>query len=883
MTTTTTTNARWRTAGHAFATASIALTCVSLAIAGFARCADFESALDQFDRQFSALDQANYATVMADSPRAGDLSRAGLAQKASAALARVIDISSNNGARGGWRSPVAAVTTIAVGPFGAEALDSAYMTYVDQTTHGADGIGRDAALRVVDVARRYVVQQTTTLHRAAESGMMRALVLLAATSGGLMIIAAVLAFRGGSASEPRGRAQRPVAGLARAYDIVIRVTADGTIGELDGACEAVLGVQADQVIGTKMTALAHASEADNLGRFLTACRTNAANADALEIRGVRGGYVWYRIEPLENRRRTDASHGALVFRIADVSQRRETEEKLRQSSEMLRTLTEASPLAITIEDARGHVKLWNPACAAMFGWPSDDVVGAANPTVPPDCRADYENLRKQVLQGHTFAVLETERAAHDGRLLQVSASAAPLRDARGRTWGVMEVLTDMTERKVLSAQLLQAQKMEGIGRLAGGIAHDFNNLLTAILGQSSMLLRAPQVAAAGSTPIDGGSGPSLGDGIEQIKRAAERASHLTSQLLAFSRNQTMQPVDLDLNTTIVDMHEMLQRMIGEDIDLRTVPGDGIALVKADPTQITQVLINLVVNARDAMPEGGKLTIETTNVVLDEVYARRRMAVVPGTYVMLAVSDSGAGMDKETQARIFEPFFTTKTREKGTGLGLATVYGIVKQSGGYIWCYSEPQLGTSFKIYFPAARQTEIASIQDSAPLPAHVEAAPLTAAPETTFDDTDGAETVLLVEDEEMVRTLVRQVLTWYGYKVLDAHNGEAAIRVAEQYSAPIDLLVTDLVMPGMSALDMVQQIVPKRLGIRVLYMSGYTDHAVVRHHLLHPDIPFIQKPFAPDRLAHKVRQVLDGPIPTPEQLQTHADAIGMAARAASS
>jgi len=247
-----------------------------------------------------------------------------------------------------------------------------------------------------------------------------------------------------------------------------------------------------------------------------------------------------------------------------------------------------------------------------------------------------------------------------------------------------------------------------------------------------------------------------------------------------------------------------------------------------------------------------------------------------------VSDSGAGMDKETQARIFEPFFTTKTREKGTGLGLATVYGIVKQSGGYIWCYSEPQLGTSFKIYFPAVHHTESAVVDEAAPLPGHVEALPFAAAPDTTFDDTDGAETVLLVEDEEMVRTLVRQVLTWYGYKVLDAHNGEAAIRVAEQYSAPIDLLVTDLVMPGMSALDMVQQIVPKRLGIRVLYMSGYTDHAVVRHHLLHPNIPFIQKPFAPDRLAHKVRQVLDGPIPTAEQLQAHADAIGMAARAAS-
>jgi len=390
---------------------------------------------------------------------------------------------------------------------------------------------------------------------------------------------------------------------------------------------------------------------------------------------------------------------------------------------------------------------------------------------------------------------------------------------------------DKAERKQLEQQLRQAQKMEAIGQLTGGIAHDFNNMLTVIIGYSELMLRSL------------GADDPMRDEVNEIREAGERAAALTRQLLAFSRKQVLQPKVLDFNAVLTNMDRMLQRLIGEDIALVAVPAPGIWRVYADPSQIEQVMMNLAVNARDAMPQGGKLTIETANVELDDAYARDHASVRPGSYVMLAVSDTGCGMNRETQARIFEPFFTTKEPGKGTGLGLSTVYGIVKQSGGSIWVYSEPGRGTTFKIYLP--RGEAVAEAVE-----------PSREAARTVR----GSETILLVEDDNAVRALVRSTLQAHGYTVQEAPHGKHAIQVCEQHAAPIHLLVTDVVMPEMGGREVAERLKPSRPNMKVLFMSGYTDKAIVHHGELDPGTAFLQKPFTPDALARKVREVLDTP-----------------------
>lgn len=387
------------------------------------------------------------------------------------------------------------------------------------------------------------------------------------------------------------------------------------------------------------------------------------------------------------------------------------------------------------------------------------------------------------------------------------------------------------ERISLQEQLQQAQKMEAIGQLAGGVAHDFNNLLTIITGYSDLMLS--QLNKEDSI---------YGD-ILEIKRAAERASTLTRQLLAFSRKQVLQPKILDLNQLVVNLDKMFRRLIGEDIELFTKIDEKLGKIKADPSQIEQVILNLVVNARDAMPKGGKLTIETGNAELDEHYIRSHLGVKAGHYVMISISDTGVGMSPEVKERIFEPFFTTKEKGRGTGLGLSTVYGIVKQSEGYIWVYSEPGQGTTFKIYFPM--------IEDV------VESFEMTT---DSIKTVQGTETILLVEDEEMVRGLVRMVLERNGYHVLEASSGENALRIAQEYrSQPIHLMVTDVVMPGMSGRELADCIKILRPEMKILYISGYTNDAIVRHGVLEEGMAFLQKPFTANILTHKVREVLDG------------------------
>ena len=390
------------------------------------------------------------------------------------------------------------------------------------------------------------------------------------------------------------------------------------------------------------------------------------------------------------------------------------------------------------------------------------------------------------------------------------------------------ILHDVTERRKLEEQVRQSQKLESVGILAGGVAHDFNNLLTVITGYSDLALRHLNKLEP------------LALNITEIKKAADRAASLTRQLLAFSRKQVLQPKVLDLNSVILDMKKLLGRLLGEDIELHTSAGAELGNIKADPGQIEQVIVNLAVNARDAMPNGGQITIETANVDLDEAYARTHISVQPGWYVLLAVTDTGGGIEAETQKHIFEPFFTTKDQGKGTGLGLSTVYGIVKQSGGNIWVYSEVGVGTTFKIYLPLVDES-VTGLAAEAPRP----------------EGTAGTETILLAEDEEMVRRLAGESLKINGYTVLEAANAEEAEMICKQHAGPIHLLLTDVVMPRMSGRELAGRVVGLRPDTRVLYMSGYANDAILHHGILGERISFIGKPFTPDELAHKVAEVL--------------------------
>ena len=510
---------------------------------------------------------------------------------------------------------------------------------------------------------------------------------------------------------------------------------------------------------------------------------------------------------------------------------------LSQSEERYRDYFENAKDAIYVHDLNGRYIMVNKAGEELIGYSRDEILQMRISDVVPRKYLDdiHARLTKK-LADHSLTIYEVEAIRKDGSRVPIEVSSRLIYE-NGVPVAVQGNARDITERKraeeALRAsqfQLQQSQKLEAIGQLAGGVAHDFNNMLTAIIGYTDLSLRRVGL----ENPIR--------RNLEETKKAAERAASLVRQLLAFSRKQILEPKVLDLNDVVKDMEKMLTRLIGEDINLATRLEAELGSVKADPCQVEQIIMNLVVNARDAMPRGGRVTIETANTTLDDQTVLRHVSVEPGEYVMLAVSDTGSGMDQETQRRIFEPFFTTKDVGKGTGLGLSTVYGIVKQSGGYIWVYSEPGLGTMFKVYLPRIDDATAVNVE--------------TLAQQATA--LRGSETILLVEDEEVVRGLTRKILMQAGYNVLDANGGEEAIRVCRAHNGPIHLLVTDVVMPEISGKEVAERLLQLRPAIRVIFMSGYTDEAIVQHGALDANVEFIQKPFTWIGLTRKVRDVLN-------------------------
>lgn len=627
----------------------------------------------------------------------------------------------------------------------------------------------------------------------------------------------------------RGAEERYRAVAETATDVIITIDENGTILFINRSVERVFGYEVAEVLGKEVTIL--------LGermRFALTVGFNKysdtgdkdLNWEAVELMGLHKNSQEIPIELslgefFKNGKRF------LIGIARDISERKRAEQELRTSEERYRDLVENARDVIYTQDLEGNYTSINKAGERLTGYTRAETLQfSLMQTVAPEYREQARQMIARKLAGEAETIYDLEILAKDGSRVALEVNTR-LICQNGVPMGVQGIARDVTERNQLEAQLRQSQKLEAVGQLAGGVAHDFNNLLTVILGYSEMIL----------SRMD--HNHPLRHNLNEIKKAGESASSLTRQLLAFSRKQVLQPKVIDLNSVVTDMARMLLRLIGEDLELVTDLKPSLARVRADPGQIEQVLINLVVNARDAMPRGGTLTIKTDNVVVDDELARKYVSIKSGPHVMLTVSDTGHGMDADTQARVFEPFFTTKGSGKGTGLGLATVYGIVKQSGGNIWLDSEPGKGTTFRVYLPRVDDFDQEIVARMQPVP-------------------NGTETILLVEDEESVRSIIKEVLEWQGYKVLSALNGEEAMKFAEDQGTEIHLLLTDVVMPQLSGLELAERLITMRPQLKVLYMSGYTDDAVVRHGLLEETLNFIQKPFDSASVARKVREVLD-------------------------
>ena len=606
------------------------------------------------------------------------------------------------------------------------------------------------------------------------------------------------------------------------------VATDGRWLQVNRALCDIVGYSEQELLATTFQAITHPDDLEADLNYVRQMLAGEIRTYQMEKRYFHklGHVVWIVL----NVSLVRDPHGKPLYfigQIQDITARKRAEEEHR-------LLLESTDEGIFGMDLDGCCTFLNASGAAMLGYSPEEVVGRHMHTLTHHSHPDgspYPADACPII--HAFRTGQGRRVDHevfwrrDGTAIPVEYSSYPIRE-KDALRGAVVTFTEISERKLLEEQVRQSQKMDAVGKLAGGIAHDFNNLLLVINGYSQLLLSRLE-------PRD-----PLRENIEQIKVAGDRAAQLTHQLLAFSRRQVLRPRVLDLNTVVSSMSAMLQRMLGEHIDLAIALNPDLGNVKADPGQLEQVLLNLTVNARDAMPQGGRLTIETVNVTVEES-SHRAQTIPPGPYVMLSVSDTGCGMDAQTQAHIFEPFFTTKGVGQGTGLGLSMVYGIVKQNGGHIFVYSEPRHGATFKIYIP--RVDEASEAAETMPQP--------VALPQ-------GTETILLVEDEPQVRALVRVTLEQHGYTVLEARHGVEALVIAAQHAGPIHLLATDVVMPQMSGPQIAKQLTLGRPDMKVLYMSGYAENAVVHHGVLDHGAAFLHKPFSLEILASKVREVLD-------------------------
>jgi PAS domain S-box-containing protein len=614
-------------------------------------------------------------------------------------------------------------------------------------------------------------------------------------------------------------------------DAIVGKSLDGKIVSWNTGAERIYGYTASEVVGQPVRILVPPEQRDELPEILERLKRDERIQPYETVRARKDGErinVSVSISPVKD------GEGKIVGASAiarDVTERKRVEAELQKSEAHFRSLIRDAPYGIYRVTLDGQFLHVNPALVTMLGYDSEQELMRRN--MEKDIYRDLQSRRGLIAEhAHTddFRAVETEWRRKDGKIITVKMTGHPVFQ-ENHSLAYFEVFAeDITERRTLERQLFQSQKMEAIGRLAGGIAHDFNNLLSVILGHSDILEQ--QIGTNGR----------LRKSVEATRNAAERAAALTMQLLAFSRKQVIEPTVIDLNESVVEIQKMLHRIIGEDIELTIRLQPGLGYVKADSGQLGQVLMNLAVNSRDAMPGGGKLAIETANVDIDDTYVRQHLGARPGPFVMLAVSDTGIGMDAETMSHVFEPFFTTKELGKGTGLGLSMVYGIIKQNNGYVMVYSEPGRGTTFKIYFPRTVET-------------------LTAPHGVEKEIPGGSETILVVEDELALRELTCVLLQEAGYTVLESTGVEDAIATGKDSQRKIDLLLTDIVMPRLDGRELANQLVALRPNLRVLYMSGYTDDVIVHRGLLKQATVLVQKPFTKAKLLRKVRETLDSQL----------------------
>ncbi len=630
-------------------------------------------------------------------------------------------------------------------------------------------------------------------------------------------------------------------------DAFVAVDLDGTIVQANAQAQELFGYDRDELIGQKIEMLVPESyrrqHHQHRQTFAQNPKTRRMGAD-LDLYGRRRNGSEFSVEISLSPVSTEK--GAFVLSaIRDISDRKRIAEELRRANEELQRRTteqlgeyrsrlasiiDSSEDAILSKDLNGTIISWNKGAERIYGYAPEEVIGKHISLLTPIDRPDeIPEILEKIARGERIEAHESVRVTKDGRRLDVSVSVSPLRNVAGDIVGASAIARDITTQKRAEGQLRQSQKMEAIGRLAGGVAHDFNNVL-GIINACAEFLR---------DRIDPSTEPSVY--VENIKKAIERGTSLTKQMLAFSRTSAIQPRVLDLNERLRDISKLLRPLLGEDVEILIVPKTPAAIVEADPGQLDQIVVNLAVNARDAMPRGGKFILETSAVRLDGSFAEQRQATLPGKYVMLAVSDTGSGMDEATVSRIFEPFFTTKEAGKGTGLGLATVYGIVKQSAGHIRVYSEPGHGTTFKIYLPSAEHKMGAASKPEV---------------ETVSPKRQGT-TILLVEDDEIMRSLTRKLLQEHGYTVIEADDGKSALEWVESHPDPIDLLLTDVVMRHMSGPELAERLNGSHPTLKTVYMSGYTGELMANREVLKPGVTLLEKPFSRTALLNTIHTTL--------------------------